>query len=121
MNGAPGGAPSGGVPNMEAAARQQQQMQEQEEQKRVILKAILSHEASERLANIRVVKPDKARQIEAALLQMYQTGRLSGKVSEDMLKQMLDQFNQSSKQSKVTIARRKGFDSDEEEEDDSKW
>mmetsp|Transcript_5337 Transcript_5337/g.9359 ORF Transcript_5337/g.9359 Transcript_5337/m.9359 type:complete len:85 (+) Transcript_5337:1217-1471(+) len=82
-----------------------------------MLKAILTPAASERLANVRVVRPDRAQQVEMTILQMYQSGRLSGKVSEDALKALLDQYNQGTRQTKVTIARRKGFDSDEEDDD----
>ncbi|KAA8491105.1 DNA-binding protein [Porphyridium purpureum] len=107
--------------NAEAMQKEKQRREEQAEQMRVMLKAILTPEASERLANVRVVKPERAQQVEATLLQMYQQGRLPGPVNEAALKQLLDQYSQAATQTKVTISRRNNFDSDEEEDDDEDW
>ena len=43
------------------------------------------------VARIALVSPDRARQIEAILLRMAQTGQLRGRVSEAQLIELLDQ------------------------------
>lgn len=43
------------------------------------------------MARIALVSPDRARQIEAILLRMAQTGQLRGRVSEQQLIDLLDQ------------------------------
>eukprot|EP00188_Purpureofilum_apyrenoidigerum_P003685 Plantae.Rhodophyta-Purpureofilum_apyrenoidigerum.ctg39109.p1 GENE.Plantae.Rhodophyta-Purpureofilum_apyrenoidigerum.ctg39109~~Plantae.Rhodophyta-Purpureofilum_apyrenoidigerum.ctg39109.p1 ORF type:complete len:115 (+),score=30.04 Plantae.Rhodophyta-Purpureofilum_apyrenoidigerum.ctg39109:3-347(+) len=96
----------------EKAARQG----EQEEQRRMFLKQVMTPEASARLANIALVKPDKARQLENFFLQAAQTGRLPGKVTEDMLKDTLSSFTEQEQKPKVTISRRRmDFDDDDDD------
>lgn len=75
----------------------------QEEQRRVFLKQVLTPAAGERLANIALVKPDKARQLENYFLQAAQTGRLGGQVTEEQLKDMLIQFTESERKPKVVV------------------
>lgn len=86
----------------------------------MILKQIFTTEASERLSNVALVKPEKARQVENYVINAAQTGSLTGKVTEDQLKDLLSQVTaQSQKQTKVTISRRRqAFDSDDSEDDD---
>eukprot|EP00871_Galdieria_phlegrea_P005001 jgi/Galph1/5501/GphlegSOOS_G4110.1 len=92
-----------------------QQQEAIEEQRRVFLKQILTPEASERLANIKLVKPEKARVLEDSLIRSAQLGRIPGKVDEEQLKQFLSQFNEvTDKKTKVTISRRKAFDDDDD-------
>lgn len=61
----PGG---GGMPDMEQMQQKKEQEAAAEEQRAQILKAILSPEARERLGNIGMVKPDKARKIQDMLI-----------------------------------------------------
>ncbi len=91
-----------------------------EEQRRLILKQILSDEASERLSNIRLVKPEKARQVEGLVINAAQSGRMSGKLSDEELKDLLLKVSeQTQRQTKVTIARRRrAFDDDDDDDDD---
>lgn len=60
-----------------------------------MLAQILSPEARERLARIRIVKEDKARGVEEMLIRMAQTGQIRGKVSEAALIDILGQVNES--------------------------
>jgi programmed cell death protein 5 len=82
----------------------------------------LTPEASERLGNVSLVKPDKARQVESYLIKAAQTGQLTGKVSEDQLKDILVQVTaQTQQKMKVTISRRRDFDDDDDDDDDEGW
>ncbi|NVM29177.1 MAG: DNA-binding protein [Candidatus Helarchaeota archaeon] len=59
-------------------AQKQQEMQETvDAQKQAILRKILSPEARSRLANIRMVRPEFAAQLELQLIQLAQSGQLS--------------------------------------------
>lgn len=69
-----------------------QQMEEMERLKKVLMARVLSKEAYERLGRVRLVNPQAASQAEAYLLQLQQSGRLEGKVSDDKLKELLKQL-----------------------------
>jgi len=87
-----------------------------------MLKQILSDEAGERVANIRLVKPDKARQVEMMVINAARAGRLRGKVSDEQLKELLSQVSeQTERRTKVTISRRRSNFDDEDDDDDDDW
>ncbi len=60
-----------------------------EEMKKKLLATILTKEAYERLARVRVANPQVAGQAELYLLQIYQTGKLSGRISDEQMKEVL--------------------------------
>ncbi|KAM3412313.1 hypothetical protein ACQJBY_003795 [Aegilops geniculata] len=106
----------GGAASPQNAGQQKAQedaKQEAEERRQMMLAQILSSEARERISRIALVKPDKARGVEDVLLRAAQTGGISEKVSEERLISLLEQINtHTSKQTKVTIQRRR-FDDDD--------
>jgi programmed cell death protein 5 len=63
---------------------------------------ILTKEARERLANIRIVKPDLAYQIELYLIQLYQAGQIKSQITDEQLKALLLKL-QSKKKSKISF------------------
>ncbi|XP_078165282.1 double-stranded DNA-binding family protein [Carex rostrata] len=94
---------------------QEDAKREAEERRQLMLTQILSIEARERLARIALVKPDKARGVEDVLLRAAQMGQISEKVSEEKLITLLEQINtQTSKQTKVTIQRRRSVLEDDD-------
>ncbi|XP_020092499.1 DNA-binding protein DDB_G0278111 isoform X2 [Ananas comosus] len=107
-----------GVGNQQNTGQQKAQedaKREAEERRQMMLSQILSAEARERLARIALVKPDKARGVEDVLLRAAQTGQISEKVSEERLISLLEQINtQTSKQTKVTIQRRRSVLEDDD-------
>jgi programmed cell death protein 5 len=66
-----------------------QKMKQIEEMKKKIMVTILSKEAYERLSRVRVANPDLAGQAELYLLQIYQSGKLQGRISDDQMKEVL--------------------------------
>ncbi|XP_037424758.1 DNA-binding protein DDB_G0278111-like [Triticum dicoccoides] len=106
----------GGAASPQNAGQQKAQEDaklEAEERRQMMLAQILSSEARERISRIALVKPDKARGVEDVLLRAAQTGGISEKVSEERLISLLEQINtHTSKQTKVTIQRRR-FDDDD--------
>merc|ERR1712063_2199 len=98
--------------------QQEGKQMEMEEQVRVMMAQILTPAARERLARVRLVKPERARLVESHLLRSAQNGQLRGKVDENQLRAILDQVSQQGGKTKVTYRRRRVFDSDEEDESD---
>ncbi|KAJ1687407.1 Double-stranded DNA-binding family protein [Rhynchospora pubera] len=104
-------------PQQNAGQQQAQEdaKREAEERRQMMLTQILSIEARERLARIALVKPDKARGVEDVILRAAQMGQISEKVSEEKLISLLEQINtQTSKQTKVTIQRRRSVLEDDD-------
>lgn len=89
-----------------AQKQQEDQLRQVEMQRQMILKTILSDEARERLARIKLAKPDYATTLETQLIQLAQTRRISGKITDDQLKQLLKQLTESKRESKITFKRR---------------
>ncbi|KAJ3392331.1 hypothetical protein HDU84_004295 [Entophlyctis sp. JEL0112] len=74
--------------------------------------------ARERLSRISIVKAEKARAVEDLLLRMAQSGQLRGKISENMLIDLLEQLNEqqgTKVETKIKINRR-AHDSDSDED-----
>lgn len=71
------------------------------------LAQILTLEARERLSRIRMVRSDRANQVEELILNLARSGRLQKKITEDDLKQLLSQLSeQESKvnQTKIVVS-----------------
>ena len=74
-----------------------QKMKQIEEMKKRIMATILSKDAYERLARVRVANPELAAQAELYLLQLYQSGKLPGRVSDEQMKEVLRALTPDSK------------------------
>ncbi|XP_010916118.1 uncharacterized protein [Elaeis guineensis] len=107
-----------GIGNQQNADQQKAQddaKREAEERRQLMLSQILSAQARERLARIALVKPEKARGVEDVLLRSAQMGQITEKVSEERFISLLEQINiQTSKQTKVTIQRRRSVLEDDD-------
>lgn len=79
----------------------QAQQKEFETQKYQIMRKILSQEGRQRLENIRMVKPEFAEQIELQLIQLAQSGRLRGQLSDAAFKKLLEQIADKKKEFKI--------------------
>ncbi|WP_296858479.1 DNA-binding protein [uncultured Methanobrevibacter sp.] len=85
-----------------AQAQQQAEQEQMEAQKRQILSQILTSEARQRLANLKLTKPEMVNQIELQLIQSAQSGSLRGKVTDDQLKVLLSQIAGQKREIKIT-------------------
>ena len=70
-------------------------------QKQAILRKILTQEARQRLANIKMVKPEFAEQIELQLIQLAQTGRVKIPLDDSQLKEVLKRLQGQRKNIKI--------------------
>jgi programmed cell death protein 5 len=88
--------------NLQQMQQEEQMRQEYEEQKKNALRQILSPEARQRLANLRLTKAELVNAIEMQLIQMAQSGRIQVPVSDDTLKQILRETTGSKREIHIT-------------------
>ncbi|KAG5295437.1 dsDNA-binding protein PDCD5 [Histoplasma ohiense] len=80
-----------------------------------ILSQILLPEAADRLGRIRLVKEERATDIENRLIMLARMGKLQAKVTEEQLKELLNAVAENKKEEKIVINRRKdGWDNDDD-------
>lgn len=88
----------------------------QEDARQHILGQILHPEAADRLNRIRLVKEQRATDMENRLIQLAQTGQLRQKVTETQLKELLNAVADNKEPEKIVVSRRKGWDDDEDDD-----
>lgn len=103
--------------NQQEAQNQKEKEAQKEAQRQQILDSLLGNESKERLGRVRLVKPEKARQVEDAIILMAQQRRLSGPIPDEQVKQMLESL--SEKVTEVKIAHRGKEDA--WDDDDEGW
>lgn len=84
------------------AQSQEQMRREMEAQKRQVMMQILTPEARSRLANLRLTKPEFVDQIELQLIQLAQMGRVSSKITDDQLKELLRKLTGQKREINIT-------------------
>lgn len=77
---------------------------------------ILQPEAADRLGRIRLVKEERATEVENRLIMLAQTGQLREKVTEAQLKDLLSAVADTKKdEQKIVVNRRKGWDDEDDD------
>lgn len=84
--------------------RRSQQQQQVDRQKQSIIRQILTTEARQRLANIKMVKPEFAEELEMQLIQLAQSGRLQTQITDEQLKKTLVQLQSQKREVKIRRA-----------------
>ena len=90
--------------NSQQQAAAQERARQMEMQKQAILRQIVTPEARDRLANVKIANPELANAVEMQLIQLAQSGRLNDMVSDTMLKNILRQVAPQKRE--ITIERR---------------
>jgi len=80
------------------------QQKEFEDQKKLILRAILTDDARERLGRIKAARPEMAENLENQLIMLAQSGRLKNKINDEQLREVLSKI--LPKKRDITIRRR---------------
>lgn len=81
--------------------RKAQMQQELELQKQALLRNILTPEARQRLANLKMVRPEFTDQLELQLIQLAQQGKLPIPLTDEQLKQILVQLQGRKRETKI--------------------
>jgi len=81
--------------------RQEQMEQQLELQKQAVLRKILTPEARQRLANLKMVRPEFTDQLELQLIQLAQQGKLPIPLTDEQLKQILIQLQANKREPKI--------------------
>lgn len=76
----------------ESLEEQERQQQEFEKQKKMILRAILTPDARERLGRIRMARPEIVESIENQLIMIAQSGELKNKINDEQLRMLLSKI-----------------------------
>jgi len=85
----------------------QQKLAEEEEKRKEriersnLLRVILTPEARQRLANMRLVKPELVDKIEIYLIQLAQAGKIPTPLSDDQLKDILSKLIPSKREIRI--------------------
>ena len=69
-----------------------------------VLRMALTSEARQRLANVRMVRPDLASSIEEYVIQLASSGKLRNAVDDDQVKQMLAALQEKKREIKIRRA-----------------
>jgi programmed cell death protein 5 len=102
------------------AQAQQEQAAQQEEARQQVLSQVLSGEAKERLSRIRLVKPDKVRQVEDVVINIARQQHIV--ISDSQLCEILEKVSEGEKSVKIQIARRgKKNRENDWDDDDEGW
>jgi len=70
-------------------------------ERQAAMRVILTPEARQRLANLRLVKPELVAQLEEQLIQLANTGRIKMPITDEVLKQILLRLSSSKRRIKI--------------------
>ncbi|PKK46457.1 hypothetical protein CI102_8456, partial [Trichoderma harzianum] len=115
QGGGGGGSRNGGGSGQDGERQRQIHLRQADEARQQMLNQILHPEAADRLGRIRLVKEQRAIDIENRLLTLAQTGQLRQKVTEAQLKDLLTAVADNQEQEKIVVSRRKGWDDDDDD------
>ena len=88
----------------EQPQKQPNQDQDAAEKKAIrdgVLRMALTSEARQRLANVKMVRPDLAQSIEDYVIQLASSGKLKRSVDDEQIKQMLAALQEKKREMKI--------------------
>lgn len=71
----------------------EEELREIENLKKTVMNRVLTKEAYERLARLKLVNADLANQLELYLLQLYQNNQIKGMITDEQIKNILSTIN----------------------------
>ena len=85
-------------------AQEQEQIQVQQQlevQKQAVLRRVLTSDARQRLTNLKMVKPEFAKQLELQLIQLAQQGKTTIPITDEQLKEILVRLQSRRREIKI--------------------
>jgi len=107
-------------PSTEQMKQKQEMLKQREEQLESIMSSILTQGAKTRLDRVKLVKTDKAKLIENAIIRDYEKGIIKNRISEEQLISQYLNLTETTTPT-VTIKRKYTDDSDEDLNDDDEF
>ncbi|MDQ1371534.1 MAG: programmed cell death protein 5 [Candidatus Thermoplasmatota archaeon] len=90
---------------LQVRAQQESMAQEQakqvDAQRSMVMRQILTPEARERLANLRMTRPDLVEHVENQLVMLVQSGRVTDKIDDYTLRQLLRRIMPAKREIKI--------------------
>lgn len=79
----------------------QEQSKQLDAQRAMLMRQILTPEARERLANLRMTRPDLVEHVENQLVMLVQSGRVTDKIDDYTLRQLLRRIMPAKREIKI--------------------
>ena len=80
------------------------ELQDRKMMREGVLRMALTSEARQRLANVRMVRPDLASSIEEYVIQLASSGKLRNAVNDDQVKQLLASLQEKKREIRIRRA-----------------
>lgn len=90
---------------LQQKAAEEEERRRREQEKAAALRIILTPEARQRLANLRLVRPELVEQLEEQLIRLAQAGRINLPISDEVLKEILIRLD-SERRREIRIIRK---------------
>ncbi|MCL4421448.1 MAG: DNA-binding protein [Candidatus Thermoplasmatota archaeon] len=90
-----------GVQDQQELEEQKREQEAERAKRQQILRQILTPEARERLANVRLVKPDLAENVENQLIQLAGMGRIRNPLTDEDIRGILSKLTGTQRETKI--------------------
>jgi len=88
--------------------REREERMRAELEREAILRTILTEDARERLARLKLARPEFVRMIEDRLIMLAQSGRITEPINDEQLKEMLRRIAAKKRESEIIFKRKGG-------------
>jgi len=86
---------------LQARVAEEEEKRRAEAERAAVLRVVLTPEARQRLANIKMARPAVAEAIENYIMNLARSGNLRGQITDDLLRQILEKIMPPKKETKI--------------------